>query len=86
MKYKIERASFRSISKRPCKEAFEGTIADARYLYDEHALNVHKCWYIEINTLEELENLKNKYGDIILTVANYDNKIPKILIYDDYIE
>lgn len=86
MKFKIERASFRSISKRPCIEAHEGKITDMRGLYDGHHLNKYRCWYIDIDSIEDLEKLKDKYGELILTTAGYDNKIPKIIIYDDYIE
>ena len=45
-----------------------------------------KGYFLEINTLDELINFRNKYGDIIIT-KNYLNKdIPEIEIYDTYRE
>lgn len=43
-------------------------------------------WFIEINTLEDLLKLQEKYGDIILS-RDWDNpSILKLEIYDDYRE
>lgn len=44
------------------------------------------CWTIEINTLEDLMKLYNKYGDLIIQ-KHYDIKnMQEIVIYDDYVE
>ena len=43
-------------------------------------------WYIKINTLEELIDFYNQYGDLIIS-KNWDNKKEmQIEIYDDYRE
>jgi hypothetical protein len=43
-------------------------------------------WYIKINTLEELIDFYNQYGDLIIS-QNWDNeKEMQIEIYDDYRE
>lgn len=43
-------------------------------------------WYIKINTLEELIDFYNQYGDLIIS-ENWDNKEEmQIEIYDDYRE
>lgn len=45
-----------------------------------------KCWYVDIDTIEDLLLFKEKYGEIIIGTAYEDNKTPMIEIYDDYRE
>ena len=43
-------------------------------------------WTIEINSLEDLMKLYDKYGDLIIQDSIWCENIPEIKIYDDYIE
>ena len=43
-------------------------------------------WSIEINTLEDLHKLIDKYGTLIIDNGDSINKTPTITIYDDYME
>ncbi|MEF9952217.1 MAG: hypothetical protein RR782_02570 [Clostridium sp.] len=43
-------------------------------------------YYIEINTLEELIEFKNKYGGSIVLEKHWDSHVECIEIYDDYRE
>lgn len=43
-------------------------------------------WFITINTLEELLEFKNKYGNIIIGECSSNRCIQGIEIYDDYRE
>ncbi len=43
-------------------------------------------WFLEINTLEELLDFKNKYGQIIILESWYNPDIVELEIYDDYRE
>ena len=45
-----------------------------------------KAWEIEINTLEELMTLYNKYGELIINTPWSNHVTPQIEIYDDYRE
>lgn len=45
-----------------------------------------ELWSINIDTLEQLIELVNKYGDVILKQEGYSTKTPEIEIYDDYRE
>ncbi len=45
-----------------------------------------KVWFIKINTLEELIDLYNKEGSLIIDEDYFDENIKEIIIYDDYIE
>lgn len=49
-------------------------------------LDKRDCYMIEINTLEELLELKNKYGDLIINTSYIDRKTHSIEIYDNYRE
>lgn len=51
--------------------------------YNGRTINVYS---IEINTLEELINFYNKYGNIVIREGISDRESIEILIYDDYIE
>lgn len=42
--------------------------------------------FIEINSLDELMEFKQLYGDIILQTNIFNPNITTLLIYDDYIE
>lgn len=43
-------------------------------------------WFVEINTLEELLNFREKYGNIVITKAWENPSILELEIYDDYRE
>ena len=43
-------------------------------------------WTVELDSLEQLITMKNKYGDLIIGNSWFNNDIPRITIYDDYIE
>lgn len=43
-------------------------------------------WVIEINTLEELMQFINSYGNIIVEKKDYSAPMPKIVIYDSWVE
>jgi hypothetical protein len=43
-------------------------------------------WTIEINSLEDLNKLTEKYGSLIIENPDYYNKTNSITIYDDYME
>jgi hypothetical protein len=46
-----------------------------------------KCWFIEIETLEDLMNLRNREGQpLIIDSSNNNPNIPQIEIYDNYRE
>lgn len=44
------------------------------------------CFFVEINTLEELWSFQEKYGELIIGKSITDRQTPRITIYDDYIE
>lgn len=47
----------------------------------------YPAWGLEINSLEELMNLKDEIGEeLILRISYIDYKTPMIEIYDDYRE
>lgn len=43
-------------------------------------------WFIEINTLQELLNLKTRFNEELIITTRYGTDIPEIEIYDDYRE
>ncbi len=43
-----------------------------------------ECYLVDINTLEELMDIKNKYGDIV--IWDYKYNYPVLEIYDTYRE
>lgn len=80
MRFRIIRAS--NDIKKPCKEAYKGT----REIEFRGNVIIDDCWYIDINSLEELLKLIKKYGDLIIQKEDDNNKNFLIMIYDDYIE
>jgi hypothetical protein len=42
-----------------------------------------EAWVIEINSLEDINKLAKKYGELIIS-ENYITQLPNIEIYDDY--
>lgn len=53
----------------------------------QRALKDHsQGWFIEINSLEELMELYNEVGDIIISQSTFNPDITEIEIYDDYRE
>jgi len=49
-------------------------------------LGERDCYMIEINSLNDLMKLQNKYGDIVISTSYIDKTTPSIEIYDDYRE
>lgn len=47
---------------------------------------IRKGWFITINSIEELLEFVNKYGDIVVQKALDNDKLFEIEIYDDYRE
>lgn len=43
-------------------------------------------WSVEIDTLDELMEFCEKYGDIVIRNCTWNKAYKEILIYDDYIE
>lgn len=64
----------------PCEESKQ------MILFSSISKEEKKFWTVEINSLEELMDFKNKYGDIILQDSIRVKGWPEILIYDGYIE
>ena len=56
---------------------------DHEHIYREFNDEV---WAIEINTLEDLLDLKEKYGEIIVKTAYENDSINELEIYDDWRE
>lgn len=74
MKFKIERTSILDNTK-PCEEAKEETY------------NGVTVWFVEINTLEELLDFRNKYDRaIIIDTAIESPNIYSLEIYDNWRE
>lgn len=46
----------------------------------------YTSFFIEINTLEDLWDFQEKYGELIIGKSIMDRKTPYIEIYDDYRE
>lgn len=82
MKFKITRASSFNINEiQPCEEAHKEKFS-INYVNSKVFC---EGWFIEIETIEELLKLKEKYGDLI--IQDYGTiEIPTIVIYDDYVE
>lgn len=64
----------------PCEESKQ------MILFDGISKKEKKFWTIEVNSLEELMDFKNKYGDIILQDSINVKGWSEVLIYDGYIE
>lgn len=54
--------------------------------YIERDNGMVDVWSVEINTLDELIEFCNKYGDIVIEDGWQNKAYKHILIYDDYIE
>ena len=78
MTFHIYRASYLPSDKKPCEEAEEILIGSKSGL----AVRVYR---LEINSLDELMDFINKYGDIVIYKGS-SSESPKIVIYDDYLE
>lgn len=83
MKFKVTRTSIWNDEISPCKEA--NRINERGYIQREFP-NDSIGWFIEINSLEELMNFKNRYGDIVITNCWENQNITEIEIYDTYRE
>lgn len=64
----------------PCEESKQ------MILFDDISKKEKKFWTVEINSLEELMDFKNKYGDIILQDSIRVKGWSEVMIYDGYIE
>lgn len=69
MRFKVSRASAID-TEIPCKDAYKFPNKDG--IYDS--------WYIDIDSLEQLEQFIKEYGDIIIYADNH------ICIYDTWVE
>lgn len=51
-------------------------------------IGIENVWTIDINSIEELANLSQKYGEIIISDCRLtsEDKYPTLEIYDDYRE
>ena len=81
MIFRITRASRWTNEKAPIEEA-KMIDAELRFL-DK------KIWVIEIDGLDEMMSLFDKYGALVLTESDYwvnGKQLNEIIIYDDYIE
>ncbi len=50
----------------------------------KRASDFKNAWVVEIDSLEDLVDFKNRYGPIVLD--DYNERYSEILIYDDWIE
>lgn len=88
MEFKIARASnwgYFATEEKPIrdKRVYSKIIPKWENVDDEMV----KRWFIQINTLEELMELREQVkSDLIIGEAYEDKNITEILIYDDYIE
>ena len=64
----------------PCEESKQMT------LFSDITKREKEFWTIQVNSLEELMDFKNKYGDIILQDSIRVKGWSEVLIYDGYIE
>ena len=94
MKYIITRTSTWGETK-PCDEAVEETVGTETFAKSGKKSKKHikrdfkeKRWTIEINSLEDLNKLEEKYGELIIKEPVWTcYEIPyEIEIYDDYRE
>lgn len=92
MEFLIIRASHCLTRDKPCDEAYEITTRKCERCYDGVFIDEQvKRWMIEFNSLDDLMNFFNKYGDIIIQ-HNLEPSLvdlqgmPTIIIYDTYIE
>lgn len=76
MNFIIRRTS--SYTKKPCREAYKDTM---RTGYGEREI-----YRINVNSLEQLIKLVEKYGDIIIGPHYMNKNEMNIEIYDDYRE
>lgn len=78
-----------SRDKKWLEEGFNHKIIPAnKHIDHEHIYREFddEMWAIEINTLEDLLNLRNKYGEIIVRTAFENPSISELEIYDDWRE
>lgn len=86
MEYEICRASYNDAKAQPCKNAKHGLKKVTYYAsMADMKNNVESekfvgTWYIDINSIEDLNALIDEVGDIIIYPGN------KITIYDEFIE
>ena len=83
MEFKISRASSWDNEKKPLEDDRVYYKVLPKYSDNNEK---RKVWFIKINTLEELIDLYNKEGSLILEEDYFDGNIKEIIIYDDYIE
>lgn len=84
--YLVSRTSMCLSKESPCEEAFQQPII-REYDDDGYPTTDRKpknCWCVKFNSIEELNNFINKYGDIIIMKSSWINSnYPEIEIYDD---
>ena len=82
MIYILRRASEYN-KKSPCEEATLRMFKHKNTLLNEESDEYE--WSIEINTLEELNQFIEKYGNLVIYKNYVGFNVPCICIYDDYI-
>jgi hypothetical protein len=86
MKFLVEKASIRQFEKSPT-EIWQTEIG-----YHTRGRGVYPHWTVNIETLEELVEFSRAEGSkqwefqIIVSPESEDELLPKITIYDDYLE
>ena len=82
MKFIVQRSSdILTLNGAPCEEAFIDYVVVENLSREKKKI---KVWCVEINSIEQLIDFRNKYGDIIISKI-YDD-YDYIEIYDDYCE
>jgi hypothetical protein len=76
-RFALKHGTWRSIGK-------NHTLTEDGYITRQMEDNL--LYIIDINTLEDLHKIINKYGTLIIENGDSINKTPTITIYDDYIE
>ena len=88
MEFRISRASnwgFFNDGKKPLRDKRLYSKMIKKYKNDDK--EIIKAWFININTLEELMELRKQVKEDLIIGRSYeDEDIVEILIYDDYIE
>lgn len=49
-------------------------------------MGTKKVWCIDFESMDDLIKFTYEFGDVIIGCSDYDNGMPNIQIYDDYIE
>lgn len=84
MKLLICRTTTEEISvEQPCEEAYKDKFIKTDFW---GKVSEVETWFIDINSIEELIALEDKYGELVICHCMYNKEVIKIEIYDDYRE